>query len=116
MCLSYFRLTRAWLECVAGREKVHPLSNEELRDAFELQPQIVTGRLDHLKISRDLTKQQRFFDRDRDENIHLQDLEEACAMLRCGQKLLKSAAKQTIRFRIANQLSCGCWGSSVVFG
>ena len=26
---------RAWLECVAGRQKVHPLSNEELRDAFE---------------------------------------------------------------------------------
>eukprot|EP00435_Cladocopium_sp_Y103_P027925 s563_g6.t3 len=49
---------RAWLECVAGREKVHPLSNEELRDAFE------------------------FFDRDRDENIHLQDLEEACFELR----------------------------------
>eukprot|EP00434_Breviolum_minutum_P041380 symbB.v1.2.036810.t1/scaffold5283.1/size28934/3 len=49
---------RAWLECVAGREKVHPLSNEELRDAFE------------------------FFDRDRNECIHLQDLEEACFELR----------------------------------
>lgn len=49
---------RAWLECVAGREKVHPLSNEELRDAFE------------------------FFDRDRNECIHLQNLEEACLELR----------------------------------
>ncbi|CAJ1455779.1 unnamed protein product [Effrenium voratum] len=50
---------RAWLECVAGREKVHPLSDEELRDAFE------------------------FFDRDRNERIHRRDLEEACVELRC---------------------------------
>ncbi|CAE7825449.1 ccr4 [Symbiodinium sp. CCMP2592] len=51
---------RAWLECVAGREKVHPLTDEELRDAFE------------------------FFDRDRQECIHRRDLEEACLDLRCN--------------------------------
>jgi len=51
---------RAWLECVAGREKVHPLTDEELRDAFE------------------------FFDRDRQESIHRRDLEEACLDLRCN--------------------------------
>eukprot|EP00440_Ansanella_granifera_P013893 gb/GFBE01015094.1/.p1 GENE.gb/GFBE01015094.1/~~gb/GFBE01015094.1/.p1 ORF type:complete len:686 (+),score=125.29 gb/GFBE01015094.1/:1-2058(+) len=45
---------RAWLECVAGREKVHPLTEEELRDAFE------------------------FFDRDKSSNIHRHDMEEAC--------------------------------------
>jgi Ca2+-binding EF-hand superfamily protein len=53
-------LARAWLECVAGREKLHPLTREELRTAFD------------------------FFDRDRSERIHRHDLEEACIDLNCN--------------------------------
>lgn len=49
---------RAWLECVAGRQKVHPLTEQELVLAFE------------------------FFDRDRSRYIHRHDLEEACVELR----------------------------------
>eukprot|EP00931_Biecheleriopsis_adriatica_P038222 TRINITY_DN21916_c0_g1_i1.p1 TRINITY_DN21916_c0_g1~~TRINITY_DN21916_c0_g1_i1.p1 ORF type:complete len:647 (-),score=110.17 TRINITY_DN21916_c0_g1_i1:44-1984(-) len=52
---------RAWLECVAGREKFYPLADEELRDAFE------------------------FFDRDKSGQIHRHDLEEACLDLHCVQ-------------------------------
>jgi len=48
---------RAWLECVAGREKVHPLTDFELRNAFE------------------------FFDRDRSDLLDRNDLEEACCEL-----------------------------------
>ncbi|CAE8705895.1 unnamed protein product, partial [Polarella glacialis] len=51
---------RAWLECVAGREKVHPLTDEELIDAFE------------------------FFDRDKSACIHCHDMEEACLDLNCS--------------------------------
>eukprot|EP00933_Yihiella_yeosuensis_P084934 TRINITY_DN99681_c0_g1_i1.p1 TRINITY_DN99681_c0_g1~~TRINITY_DN99681_c0_g1_i1.p1 ORF type:complete len:532 (-),score=99.31 TRINITY_DN99681_c0_g1_i1:177-1595(-) len=51
---------RAWLECVAGREKVHPLTDEELSDAFE------------------------FFDREKNFCICRYDLEEACIDLRSG--------------------------------
>lgn len=47
-------VARAWLECVAGREKVHPLTQPELREAFD------------------------FFDRDTDNCIHRHNLEEAC--------------------------------------
>lgn len=45
---------RAWLECVAGREKLHPLTESELEIAFQ------------------------FFDRDRCDKIQRYDLEEAC--------------------------------------
>lgn len=48
---------RAWLECVAGREKVHPLTEVELRIAFE------------------------FFDRDSTAVIDADNLEEACLEL-----------------------------------
>jgi Ca2+-binding EF-hand superfamily protein/endonuclease/exonuclease/phosphatase family metal-dependent hydrolase len=48
---------RAWLECVAGREKVHPLTESELKTAFE------------------------FFDRDRNQLLQRHDLEEACVDL-----------------------------------
>lgn len=51
---------RAWLECVAGREKLHPLTEAELNIAFE------------------------FFDRDRSSRIHKNDLEEACLDLQCS--------------------------------
>uniref|UniRef100_A0A7S1AGP9 EF-hand domain-containing protein n=1 Tax=Noctiluca scintillans TaxID=2966 RepID=A0A7S1AGP9_NOCSC len=51
---------RAWLECVAGQQKVHPLTEEELQISFE------------------------FFDRDRSSSIQRQDLEEACIELQCG--------------------------------
>jgi len=47
-------IARSWLECVAGREKLHPLTESELITAFE------------------------FFDRDRSSLIHRHDLEEAC--------------------------------------
>lgn len=45
---------QSWLECVAGSERLHPLTELELRDAFD------------------------FFDRDRSGVIHRHDLEEAC--------------------------------------
>jgi len=45
---------RAWLECVTGHKKLHPLTESELEVAFE------------------------FFDRDRSARIHRHDLEEAC--------------------------------------
>lgn len=48
---------RAWLECVAGRQRVHPLTEVELQIAFD------------------------FFDRDRSSQIHRHDLEEACLEL-----------------------------------
>mmetsp|Transcript_1659 Transcript_1659/g.5663 ORF Transcript_1659/g.5663 Transcript_1659/m.5663 type:complete len:332 (-) Transcript_1659:57-1052(-) len=50
----------AWLECVTGREKLHPLTEAELNVAFE------------------------FFDRDRSSKIHRHDLEEACLDLQCN--------------------------------
>lgn len=50
---------RSWLECVAGHEKLHPLTQSELDTAFE------------------------FFDRDRSSYIHRHDLEEACLDLQC---------------------------------
>lgn len=60
---------RAWLECVAGREKLHPLTEQELRIAFD------------------------FFDRDRTSLIDAYNMEEACLDLHCNfhvdvQKLL----------------------------
>lgn len=48
---------RSWLECVAGRQKVHPLTEAELIHAFE------------------------FFDRDGSKYIHRHDMEEACVEL-----------------------------------
>mmetsp|Transcript_39607 Transcript_39607/g.126965 ORF Transcript_39607/g.126965 Transcript_39607/m.126965 type:complete len:699 (-) Transcript_39607:134-2230(-) len=57
---TYRELGRAWLECVAGQEKVHPLTQADLRSAFE------------------------FFDRDKSNAIHRHDLEEACCDLQCG--------------------------------
>jgi Ca2+-binding EF-hand superfamily protein len=50
---------RAWLECVAGQEKVHPLTDMELQDAFE------------------------WLDRDKSKCIHQHDMEEACLDLQC---------------------------------
>jgi len=50
----------AWLECVAGKQKVHPLTEEELTIAFE------------------------FFDRDRSSQIHRHELEVACIELHTG--------------------------------
>mmetsp|Transcript_100695 Transcript_100695/g.285368 ORF Transcript_100695/g.285368 Transcript_100695/m.285368 type:complete len:641 (+) Transcript_100695:152-2074(+) len=50
---------RSWLECVAGREKLHPLTEDELKVAFQ------------------------FFDRDCSGRIHRHDLEEACLDLQC---------------------------------
>jgi len=54
------QFARAWLECVAGREKLHPLTQAELAVAFE------------------------FFDRDRSGRIHRHSFEEACCELRCN--------------------------------
>mmetsp|Transcript_85486 Transcript_85486/g.161075 ORF Transcript_85486/g.161075 Transcript_85486/m.161075 type:complete len:793 (+) Transcript_85486:148-2526(+) len=51
---------RDWLECVAGREKLHPLTEQELKQAYE------------------------FFDRDRSGVIHRHDLEESCLELNCN--------------------------------
>jgi len=51
---------RAWLECVAGKEKLHPLTEPELRIAFQ------------------------FFDRDCSGQIHRYDLEEACLEMQCN--------------------------------
>jgi len=51
-------VARAWLECVAGTEKVHPLTKADLMVAFE------------------------YFNRDRSGRIHRHDLEEACLELR----------------------------------
>jgi len=55
-------VARAWLECVAGRERLHPLTDSELRLAFE------------------------FFDRGDPacSTIHRRDLEEACLDLQCN--------------------------------
>lgn len=47
-------VARAWLECVAGHEKLNPLTELELQEAFD------------------------FFDRDKDLIIHRHDLAEAC--------------------------------------
>lgn len=67
--LKHKECARAWLECVAGREKLHPLTEEELRIAFD------------------------FFDRDCTSIIDADNLEEACldlhVRMRCDvQKLL----------------------------
>eukprot|EP00928_Gymnodinium_smaydae_P018418 TRINITY_DN17010_c0_g1_i1.p1 TRINITY_DN17010_c0_g1~~TRINITY_DN17010_c0_g1_i1.p1 ORF type:complete len:652 (+),score=153.16 TRINITY_DN17010_c0_g1_i1:122-2077(+) len=51
-------LAASWLDCVAGEQKVHPLTEAELWTAFE------------------------FFDRDRSSRIHRHDLEEACLDLK----------------------------------
>lgn len=51
------QFARDWLECVAGQKKLHPLTEPELRIAFE------------------------FFDRDRSEKIDRLNLEEVCIEL-----------------------------------
>lgn len=51
---------RDWLECVAGHHKLHPLTELELKQAYE------------------------FFDRDRSGTIHRHDLEESCLELNCN--------------------------------
>lgn len=51
---------KAWLECVLGREKVHPLTDDELWQAFE------------------------FFDREGSDYIERYDFEEACTDLHSG--------------------------------
>jgi len=58
--VKHRQCAHAWLECVAGREKLHPLTEAELEVAFE------------------------FFDRDRSSRIHRHDLEEACLDLKCS--------------------------------
>mmetsp|Transcript_3226 Transcript_3226/g.7598 ORF Transcript_3226/g.7598 Transcript_3226/m.7598 type:complete len:615 (-) Transcript_3226:107-1951(-) len=55
---KHHECARAWLECVAGGGKLHPLTEPELRIAFE------------------------FFDRDRNNMIHRHGLEEACLELK----------------------------------
>jgi len=62
---------RSWLECVAGQQRLHPLTDSELTAAFE------------------------FFDRNCSSSIHRRDLEDACLDLGCNlqcdvQRLLLS--------------------------